>query len=360
MFNPTAPYNDLPPLPMDGIDFESKKILRALAWAKAAIGRLDVYTKFLPNNEIFLSHFAIKESVESSQIENLDTSVSEIYEASRVDEKYRSNEQKEVMFYKTALMHGVKLVREKWFLGTNEYAQIWRILSPTKGQIRNIMVDIKKNGTEVIYTPPASKHNIDALLGNYEKYYNNMIPHKIDPLIKMAMLHYQFEAIHPFLDGNGRTGRILMVLHLLLSKHLEFPIIFLSWFINKNKSVYYRLLLEVTTHKNWEEFIVFILKAIEVQSLETINQIESIRKLRDSLVATLQRDPVIKSILAEPLATLLISKPKLLRVDLEPFATKNTLTKYIKQLVGIWLLEESWSVWNVKIYTNVKFIELTQ
>ena len=187
-----------------------------------------------------------------------------------------------------------------------------------------------------------------------------MIEHNIDPLIKMALTHYQFEAIHPFYDGNGRTWRILMVLHLLLNKQLEFPIIFLSWFINKHRSIYYSLLKNVTEKWAWEDFIVFMLNAIEQQSKETIESIEKIRNLRKHFVQILQNDWVIRKIYANELASLLISKPKLLREDLKDFWSKNTLTTYINRLIEIWILRESWTIWKNKVYTNVKFIELTK
>jgi len=155
MFNPNVPYNDLPKLPAD-INYDTVNILKALAWAKGAIGRLDVFTKLLPDREMFLTHFAIKESVESSQIESIDTNVELIYEASRIDEKYMSKDQKEVMYYKDALMLWLDLVRKQWFLAQNDYVKIWNILSNEKGQIRTWgLVNIKKNHTEVIYTPPA-------------------------------------------------------------------------------------------------------------------------------------------------------------------------------------------------------------
>lgn len=361
MFSPQLPNNDLPLLPSD-IDYDSVRILKALWNAKGAIWRLDVLTQFLPDKEMFLTYFAIKESVESSQIENINTDVETMYEATRLEEKFMNKSQKEVMYYKDALMLWTALVNKQWFIATRDFEKMAKVLSPSKWNLRRWEpVVIKENGTKIIYTPPASWIPLNNLLRNFDDYYNNMIEHQIDPLIKMALIHYQFEAIHPFCDWNGRTWRILMVLHLVINKYLEFPIIFLSWFINKHRWTYYKLLMEVTTKWNRESFIVFLLNAIETQSLETIWDIGKIRKLRKEFVTTIENDSVIKSIYAENLSSVLISKPKLLRDDLKSFWSVNTITKYLKQLIKIWILKESWSVWNNnKVYTNIKFIKLIQ
>jgi len=360
MFNPDYPFNDLPKLPAL-INYDSVKILKALTWAKAAIGRLDVYTKFLPDKEMFLTHFAIKESVESSLIESIDTDVETIYEASRIEEKYMNKDQKEVMYYKDALILWAQLVKKQWFLAQNDYVKIWNILSQERGQIRTWgLVNIKRNHTEVLYTPPAWKDNIERLLANLENYFNNMIEHDIDSLIKMALVHYQFEAIHPFYDWNWRTWRILMVLHLVLHWNLEYPLIYLSWYINKHRGTYYELLRNVTEKWEWEDYIVFMLKWIESQALKTINDIEKIRELKTHFVKILENDWVIKKVFAEPLSSILISKPKLIREDLSEFWSFNTLTTYLNRLISLWILKESWTIWKFKIYTNVKFIELTK
>ena len=359
MFNPNTPNNSLPHLPAN-INYDSVKILKALWDAKLAIWRLDVLTQFLWDKEMFLTHFAIKESIESSSIEKIDSDYEDQLKAWMIKEQFMNKAQKEVFKYKEALMVWTHMVKKQWFLWLRNILEIWQVLNPTKSIIRTgWKLDIKKNETEVIYTPP-TPDALNWLLGNFENYYNWMIEHDVDPLIKMAITHYQFEAIHPFYDWNGRTWRILMVLHLVLSKYLEFPIIFISGFINKNLGHYYKLLLEVTTKWNWEEFILYFLKAIEVQSYETINDINKIRALKDKFVTILSNDPVIKSVLAENIANVLISKPMLLKSDLEQFWSRNTISKYITQLIKIWILkEEKENIWNNRIYSNIEFIKLT-
>lgn len=272
-----------------------------------------------------------------------------------------NKDQKEVMYYKDALILWAQLVKKQWFLAQNDYVKIWNILSQERGQIRTWgLVNIKRNHTEVLYTPPAWKDNIERLLANLENYFNNMIEHDIDSLIKMALVHYQFEAIHPFYDWNWRTWRILMVLHLVLHWNLEYPLIYLSWYINKHRGTYYELLRNVTEKWEWEDYIVFMLKWIESQALKTINDIEKIRELKTHFVKILENDWVIKKVFAEPLSSILISKPKLIREDLSEFWSFNTLTTYLNRLISLWILKESWTIWKFKIYTNVKFIELTK
>jgi Fic family protein len=236
----------------------------------------------LENPEIILEPLKVKEAVESSGIENINTTISEALQAELFSAEKLSPEQKETKNYKKALLFGFNQVKKRSFLTTNDYIEIQRALGLQHPGIRNLpgtKIGNRQTG-KVYYTPPEGEQLIRSLLKNFEEYYNDELSDP-DYLIKMAVLHYQFEAIHPFFDGNGRTGRILMVLYLVVHDCLVSPTLFISRYINQNRSEYYRLLREVTYEDNWKEWILFILDAAETQATDTNNTILKILELRE-------------------------------------------------------------------------------
>ena len=220
----------------------------------------------------------------SSEIENINTTVSEVFQAELFPIAEASKPQKETIHYKQALLSGYKFAKEKGFIATNSICDIQHELEPDKGGIRRLpgtkIVD--QTTGKVLYSPPEGEDLIRALLKNLDDYFNDMAT-DIDPLIRNAILHYQFEAIHPFYDGNGRTGSILMVLHLVLSGRLDLPILFESGYINEHRSEYYRLLGEVTSSASWKPWILNILNVIEVQALDTATVIDRMLAMRTEL-----------------------------------------------------------------------------
>lgn len=271
----------LPHLPPN-FDCETVPILRALSKAARALGQLKGETSKIPNSEILINTLLLQEAKDSNEIENIITTNDEIFQAS-IDETISSFTAKEVLNYASALKKGWNIVKTKKILTNNDIQNIQAIIAPSS-PIRKLPGTVLKNPKtqEVVYTPPQDHNEIINLLNNLEKYFNIPDFHDIDALIKMPIIHYQFESIHPFYDGNGRTGRLLNILYLVQQGLLDTPILYLSSYIIKNKSDYYRLLQEVRTKGSWEEWIVWMLKGVEETANETVIVINKIKKLMDS------------------------------------------------------------------------------
>ena len=337
-FNPEQPFNNLPLLPPD-TDFETKSILKQLANSRSALSELKGYSELLPNKNILVNTIVLKEAKNSSEIENIFTTDDELYEALAIDLKNITPETKEVLDYRSALWHGNNLMKVKNLISTNIIIEIQKVLKTTSKGIRKMPgTKIINNRTnKVIYTPPDSEKLLRDLLQNLEEYIN-LDSDDIDPLIKLAIIHYQFEAIHPFPDGNGRTGRILNVLYLVLKKLLDDPILYLSDYIIKTKNEYYLLLQEVTTRQNWEKWILYILKGIEETSIQTLQMIKDIKALLDSTIEKVQRElpkiykkELIECIFYQPYTKINFIKEKLC-------VRRQTASDYLKQLEDIGIL----------------------
>ncbi len=292
-FNPNKPFNQLPSLPPD-FSFDDVEILKKVNRANIALSKLSGIAMAIPNRKLLIEPLTVREAVASSGIENINTTVEEVFQASLFDESRITKAQKETLYYRDALLSGYEMLNQKGFLNTNSFIKIHSVLEPDKKGIRRIpgVKIINRANNETLYTPPDGESTIRNLLKNFENYYNSP-DDDVDSLIKVAVCHYQFESIHPFLDGNGRVGRILMVLQLILAKRLELPILFISGYINKNRAEYYRLLREVTIKGNWKAWVNYILTAIEDQSLETTSTVIKIRDLmqdyRDKLKSKLPK-----------------------------------------------------------------------
>ncbi len=267
--------NKLPILPPN-FDIETKTILKALVKANKALAELKGYSDTIPNKNILLNAIFIKEAKDSSAIENNITTHDELYrKMSSIN--YNNPAAKEVVNYKSALWYGYEKIRANKILTTNIIIDIQKQIENDHGGIRKLPGTILRNEYtgETIYTPPSGEREIRDLMSNLEKYINEDYD-SIDPLIKLAVIHYQFESIHPFYDGNGRTGRVINVLYLVLKDLLDSPLLYLSSYIIKNKDDYYRLLNEVRIKENWEEWIIYILKGIEETSYSTLKLVKSI------------------------------------------------------------------------------------
>lgn len=265
----------LPP----SIELETKYILKQLSRSHRALAELKGFSEMIPNKNILINAITINEAKDSSEIENIVTTHDELFKTmSR--ENYASPSAKEVVNYRTALWKGYELIKKNEFLSTNMIIDIHEIIEPDKGGIRKLPGTVLKNETtgKVIYTPPSGKEEILSYLNNLEQYINNDYD-DIDFLIKLAVIHYQFECIHPFYDGNGRSGRIINVLYLVLKELLDSPILYLSKFIIRNKSGYYGLLQSVTNEGKWEDWILFILQGIEETAEETLLLVKKINIL---------------------------------------------------------------------------------
>jgi Fic family protein len=277
------------PLPLDW-DIETKTILKSLPSAHAALAELKGIASTMPNQSILINTLGLQEAKDSSAIENIITTHDDLYKSELNLDSYKSLNAKEVQNYIAATKTGFDLISKTGLLTNRIVLKIQEILEGNKAGFRKLPGTTLKNTStgEIIYTPPQDPEEIKDLMSNLEKFINDKEACDFDPIVKMAIIHYQFESIHPFYDGNGRTGRIINILYLIQEKLQDLPILYLSNYIIKNKSDYYSLLQEVRTKNNWEEWLLFMIKAVDQTSKETIDLIVKIRELMMSYKRTLR------------------------------------------------------------------------
>lgn len=263
------------------IDLETKKVLKALPATHAALAELKGIALTIPNQSILINTLGLQEAKDSSAIENIITTHDDLYKSGLNLDAFQSLQAKEVQNYISALKHGFELITKTGMLTNNGILKIQEILEGNQAGFRKLPGTALKNAAtgETIYTPPQDSDDIVKLMTNLERYINNPEMQDYDPLIKMAIIHFQFESIHPFYDGNGRTGRIINILYLILEKLQTLPILYLSKYIIKYKQDYYKYLQNVREENLWEDWLLFMLKGIEQTSRETIELIIKIKDL---------------------------------------------------------------------------------
>jgi Fic family protein len=350
-------FNELPILPPVRDKIETVKVLRQLVKSSVALAELKGLAKILPNPDILLNAVILKEARASSEIENVITTQDKLYQALSTKGTQTDSSTKEVLRYREAMLFGFHFIQKKGFLSANAIIEIQKILEENAAGIRKLPGTALRNAAtgKVIYTPPDNLDAINRLVRNLEQYLNNQ--DDISPLIKMAVQHYQFESIHPFYDGNGRTGRIINVLYLILNGLLENPILYLSAYIIDNKVDYYRLLQEVRTKNNWEGWVLYILKGIEQTANETIAQV---KEISDLFIKTqeLVKKKAPKTYSKE-LIELLFEHPYCKTEYLtERFGiSRVTASKYLKELEKIKVLQSK-QVWKETLYINTQLFDL--
>ena len=262
-------------------DVETKTVLKSLPAAHSALAELKGIASTIPNQIILINSLGLQEAKDSSAIENIITTHDDLYKSELNFDSFKSLEAKEVQNYISALKKGFKLVKEKKLITNNIIIEIQKELEKNNAGFRKLPgTSLKSSATgETIYTPPQDPIEINRLMLNLEKFINDSSISDCAPLVKMAIIHFQFESIHPFYDGNGRTGRIINILYLILKGLLNLPILYMSNYIIQNKSDYYRLLQQIRDKENWEEWLLFIIHGIAKTSKETINLIIQIRDL---------------------------------------------------------------------------------
>jgi Fic family protein len=267
-------------LPLN-VDLESKKVLKALPSAHAALAELKGIASTIPNQNILINTLGLQEAKDSSAIENIITTHDDLFKSELNLDAFKSLQAKEVQNYISALKKGFELISNTGLLTNNSILQIQEILEDNKAGFRKLPGTALKNAAtgETIYTPPQNYDETIALMANLEQYINDPQMQDCDPLIKMAIIHFQFESIHPFYDGNGRTGRIINILYLIQEKLQSLPILYLSNYIIKHKSDYYRLLQKVRDENLWEEWLLFMINGVEQTARETIDLIIQIKEL---------------------------------------------------------------------------------
>lgn len=348
-FSRTAPYNTLPPLPPRDVDLESKPILKACARAHAALGELRGMGEVIPNQQLLLRSLALQEARLSSEIENIVTTNDEVYRALDLEPQRVDPATKEVLRYQEALWHGVQAIASRP-LRTSLFVEIVSILKAESIYLRRAPgteISDGKGGT--LYTPPEGEFVIREKIEALEQFLAN--DSGLDPLVKMGVGHYQFEAIHPFPDGNGRTGRILNILYLLQSGLLTEPVLYLSGYIIKNKNAYYDGLRAVTEDAAWEPWILYMLRAVTETAKDAVVRIQAIRAGLDGFRVECQaKAPKIYSL---DLVHILFQQPYCRIRDLETagIAKRQTASLYLQELVEVGLLK-SIKVANQTLYLN--------
>ncbi len=344
-------------LPFNEYNLKTPKILEALNDASRSLAELKGYANSIPNQYILINAITISEAKDSSAIENIVTTHDSIYKV-LTESGFKEEAAKEVVDYRSAILHGYEIVKKKGFISTNVLVEIQRMIEPNKPGIRKTMGTKLVNSVtnETIYTPPQNEIEIRDLLKNLEDYINNNND-DTDPLIKMALIHYQFESIHPFYDGNGRTGRILNVLYLVLNNLLDSPILYLSNYINKNKQEYYKLFREFREKENYEDFIVYILKGVDETSKDTIRLIKMIQEEMNSFKIEFQTK--LPKIYSDELLNALFYEvyTKISYIEENLNITRQTASSYLNQLVDVGLLECE-KIGRESIYKNTRLIEL--
>ncbi|WP_279611696.1 Fic family protein [Mannheimia bovis] len=277
VWNPKLAYNNLPELPPQE-ELETKAILKQTIRARAALAELKQAAELIPNQSMLINTLPIMEARASSEIENIVTTTDKIFQSLQLESDEQDSATKEALQYRSALFLGYESLKNRPF-STQTAILVCSEIKGREMDIRKVTGTALRNGAngEVIYTPPEGEQIIRDKLTNWEKFIH--YSDDLDPLIILAVAHYQFEAIHPFIDGNGRTGRVLNSLLLIEKGLLHLPILYLSRYIIENKADYYRLLLEVTAQQNWQDWIIYILKGIEETAKWTVAKIESIKAL---------------------------------------------------------------------------------
>ena len=287
-YDSLKPYNNLPDLPPKA-DIETKTILKKTISASRALSELKGAIRNLPNPMLFIDTIQLQEAQASSAIENIITTQDELFQASITDKKIENPATKEVIHYKDALWYGIEQIKKKPVLTTNLFTAIMRIIKENESGIRNLPGTQLKNPStsKVVYTPPAGEKIIRDKLQALETFINT--DDDIDPLVKLALIHYQFEAIHPFFDGNGRTGRIILLLYLKLCGLMDMPALYLSNYILKTRGDYYTKLRNVTEKNEWQNWILYMLDMIETTSETGKERIAKIEKLMHSMGKDIQK-----------------------------------------------------------------------
>ena len=344
-------------LPFDEYNFKTPRILEELSNASRYLAELKGFANSIPNQHILINAITINEAKDSSAIENIVTTHDSIYKV-LTESGFKESAAKEVVDYRSAIWRGYEIIKEKGFISTNILVELQSMIEPMNYGIRKTPGTNLVNSVtgEIIYTPPQIESEIRDLLKNLENYINNF-EDETDPLIKMAMIHYQFESIHPFYDGNGRTGRILNVLYLVLSGLLDSPILYLSNYINKNKSDYYRLFNEFREKNNYEDWIIYILKGIQETSKNTIDLIKMIQEEME-LYRNKFREELPKVYSDELLDALFFEVyTKINYIESKCGVTRQTAASYLNQLVDKGLLDYE-KVGRETIYKNTRLISL--
>lgn len=354
-WHPEKPYNDLPLLPPD-IELETKAVLKQCIAARAALAELKQAAELIPNQAMLINTLPILEAKDSSEIENIVTTTDKLFQFAGSDDTQADPATKEALRYRNALYEGWQALAQRP-INTNMAESICSQIKGVDMSVRKVPGTALANDRtgEIITTPPEGETVLRDLLSNWERFLHEQP--ELDPLVRMAVMHYQFEAIHPFTDGNGRTGRILNILYLVQEELLTLPILYLSRYIIANKSQYYSNLLAVTSEQAWEPWLLYMLEGVESTAQWTTQKIISIRDLADHTAEYVREQ--LPKIYSRELIDTIFEQPycrisNLVEADI---AKRQTASEYLKKLESIGVLAEQ-RVGRERPYIHPKLIEL--
>ena len=356
-FDRNKPYNDLPLLPPKQ-NLETTTVLRKTISASRALAHLNGALVNLPNPHLFLDTIHFKEAKASSEIENIITTNDDLYQSVVAEKKFDNPAAKEVISYKDALWLGLQKIDQRPFISTKLCIEIVQKITHNTAGIRVTPGTTLSNSQGyVIYTPPEGEAIIRDLLANLEQFINQY--DSLDPLVKMAVMHYQFEAIHPFSDGNGRSGRILLLLYLKLAGLLDIPAIYLSEYIIRNKNAYYKKLRKVTEYQEWEPFVIYMLDMVDYTSHDGLQRLEKILELMDWTTDQIKSN--LPKVYSKELIEILFQLPYTKRKHLieAGLGTPKTVGNYLVELENKGFLK-SVRVGKEKLYLNFRLMKVLE
>lgn len=354
-FDRSQPYNDLPLLP-PAAELESKAVLKQAIASRTAMANLRGAAKLLPNQGVLIQAIGLQEAKLSSEIENIVTTNDDLFRGFANDGEGASPQTKEVLRYKDALWQGHQWVKQGMPLTTRLFETLYQTVKLADDGVRRLPgTKLANPGSgQIVYSPPEGEAVIRDKLANLEQFINGASD--LDPLVRMAVMHYQFEAIHPFPDGNGRVGRILNILQLQAEGLMDVPILYLSRYIIENKAAYYRGLSGVTENGDWESWVLYMLRGVETMADVTRQRIEAVLALMAA--ASSAAEKVLPKVQVPAILDIVFRHPycKVRFLEDAGLGSRPTCTKYLRVLVAAGLLREQ-SVWKQNYFINDAFFE---
>jgi Fic family protein len=358
-FDPNKPYNALPSLPPKSTVLETSIVLKHLIEARAALAEVKQAIARIPNAVILVNSIGLREAQMSSEIENIVTTGDELFKAFSDHGRGADPSTKEVLRYREALQYGHQRLQEGRPLTTRLFEEIARIINETDEGVRKVPGTVIANTRtgKVIYTPPVGERILRDKLEQLERFiYAN---DDLDPLVRLALVHYQFEAIHPFGDGNGRTGRILILLYLVEAELLSFPVLFLSRYILQHRQEYYTRLRKVTERSEWERWILYMLEAVKDAARDSLKRIDEMCRLQEE-VAERVREKLPKIYSLDLVQELFKHPYTKIRFLVESgIAKRQTASQYLEQLSQIGILH-TLEAGREKYFVNTGLIKILQ
>jgi Fic family protein len=353
-WDPARPWDGLPPLP-PRVELETRAVLKECITARAALAELKQAAELIPNQGILINTLPMLEAQASSEIENIVTTTDRLFQFKEMDEKADAAT-REALRYAVALKEGLQSLQTRPLTVATAETVCTRIkgVEMKVRQVPGTALANQKTG-EIIYTPPVGESHLRDLLANWERFFHEETD--LDPLVRMAVAHYQFEAIHPFTDGNGRTGRVLNSLYLIQEQLLTLPILYLSRYIIRQRADYYRLLLAVTREGAWEEWLLYLLRGVRETSSWTTGKIAAIRNLFSHTAEFVRRKAA--KVYSHELVNLVFERPycRISDLDAAGIAKRQAASRYLQQLVEIGVLEEK-VAGKEKLFVHPKFLLL--